>query len=321
MKFLYPIPFLLCLCGILSGCRYFSKYNLHVPDAVTVAKDSTDIRFPGTRVFIQQPHGYFLVPQMVRIQHSPYDYISVFEDGGASFGEEKQAFLKEARTIFYEQDFRLGNYPALLSYGKDPVAGIEKITLLFGDSTFTVRAVGRWPAGLTDARKDILRALLSMYVDKHVIAHASDIQAFTADFTGTGFAPSTAKPPVFIYTLDGRPYSDDTSRDVLVITTSLPSPTDTSMKALVDNLLGGYKDRGVNFQQAIGQEKTIGSMPAYEYVGVAEINHQFTTSYLLATGDSTTLITVIGSFTTRPEQLVKEAQKITGTLRVKAVGE
>lgn len=321
MKLLYAVPLLLCLCGILPGCHYFSKYNLHIPDNVTVSKDSTDIRFPGTRVFIQQPYGYALVPQMVRIQRTAYDYISVFEDGGAPFEVEKRDFLKEARTIFYEQNFVLGNYPAFLSYGMDVLHRQEKLTLLFGDSTFTVRAVARWPAGLTAARKDIVKALMSMYVDKNVVAHPSDIQAFTADFTGTEFAPSTAKPPVFIYTLGGRPYSDDTSKDVLIITTSLPAPADSSMKTVVGNLLNGYKERGIKLQQAIAQERTINSMPAYEYIGMLEANQQVTTTYLLATGDSTTLITVIGSFNTRPEQLVKEAQKVTGTLKMKAVAE
>lgn len=321
MKFPFTVSLLLCLVGVLPGCRYFSRYNLHIPDHVTVSTDSTEIRFPGTRVFIEKPYGYVLIPQMVRIQRTPYDYISVFEDSAASFEDEKKEFLKEARTYYYEEDFVLGDYPAYLSYGRDEQGKVEKITLLFGDSTFTVRAVARWPAGLTDARKDVVKALLSMYLDKKVIAHPSDIQAFTADFTGTEFAPSTAKPPVFIYTLGGRPYSDDTTKDALIITTSLPAPGDSSMKSIVGNLLEGYKERGINLQEAVSQDKTIGAMPAHEYIGMIENNQQINTIYLLATGDSATLITVVGSFTTRPEELVKEAQKITGTLKMKQVAD
>ena len=317
MKIRFFIPLLLCL----AGCSYFSKYNLHIPGHVTILKDSTDIRFPGTRVFIREPRGYYPVPQMVRIQRTPYDYISAFEDLGAPFEREKAAFLREGRTYYYEKEFQLGDYPAYISYGRDSGQATEKVTLLFGDSTFTVRVLARWPAGLTAARQDIVGALQSMYVDKSITPRPSEIQAFSADFSGTEFGPASARPPVFIYTLDGRPYSDDTSKDVLIITTSATSPNDTSMKSIVDNILQSYKDRGVNFQPALSGNRVIDSMPAYEYVGMADINRQVTTAYLLATGDSSTLITVIGSFTTRQEELVKEAQKVTGTLRVKALGQ
>lgn len=71
--------------NITSGNDTQSIAALNIPDKVEVNKDKGQIQLPSTHLFVSQPEGFKLLPEMVRLQKSDDVYIHFVETFGVSY--------------------------------------------------------------------------------------------------------------------------------------------------------------------------------------------------------------------------------------------
>ena len=172
------------------SCNAQNQYDLAIPDKVTIDKGKSTTKFPGTNTFLSKPDGYVLTKQLLRFQKNEGTYIQMMQFPVASNFETKRKEMDnylqtgvasgKLQKEYYKKNFKLGDYDALLYYGRDDTKpGFEQIVLLFGDNSFVNMALGEIPANQPAGRKEILSELLSMYVDKSVPVDPTELANFT----------------------------------------------------------------------------------------------------------------------------------------------
>jgi hypothetical protein len=141
---------------------------------------------------------------------------------------------------------------------------------------------------------------------------------FLVDLSGTEFTLLKASPPMFFYTPNGKPYSGASSDDVILIL-GLGTPLrPDSAKIMALRAIGDMQSKGMDLHPVEARDRMVGSMPAYEYVGTGqEANGQVHAVYVLATGNGKGTYVLFSTLSHHQDILLKEVEKIAGTLRGK----
>jgi hypothetical protein len=175
---------------LTEGCG-LSEHDLNIPDQVSPKRTKLHEIHPTTQVWIKPPAGFYLQDHLpwytkgsdekLRI-HDPWltgysyiksEYLRSYED----------AISKKARPeYFYRKEFKLGNLNAFIDYYKSfENKELEYINMVFGDDQRATTIDCTFLAGDTVTRNEIVKSLLSLYLDKEIIAGPGKTINYTID--------------------------------------------------------------------------------------------------------------------------------------------
>lgn len=318
------LSFIVGLGLLLAGCQT-NSHDLKIPDTVAVTKTANAQQFPATRVFMEVPKGYELVRQLVRFQKDSNTYIQVFESPGTDFHSRKPVVMKgfddavaagKISKEYYKKEFKFGPYEALLYYAADDKPNQEQIVLFFGDKQFVVMATGEIPADNKVAREEILKALLSMYVDTTVSSDATALTNFTLDVSNTEFAYNGNASQMFFYTIGGKGNPMNNAFEDQITVSVLPAMTNEGKMLYAQQLLERYKNR-MEISDVTEKQVNLNGNYAYEITFKSVFQGKSSTAYQLVTGDDKSSVLFIGSIYNRPDVLMPQVEKIVQTLKLK----
>lgn len=318
---------LFCFSLFFLSCTGQTNQDLKIPEQVTVAKTSAHQQFPGTRVFVDKPKEYELVKQLVRFQKNDNSYFQIIESPVTNFDVQKATIVKGFEDAvssgklpkeYYKKEFKIGGYNAILYYGADNKPNLEQIVLCFGDKDFAVMAIGEVPANDKRTRDEILKAMLSLYVDKNIKADATALATYSVDVTNTEFLYTGNISQMFYYTVGGKgdPANNPYENQIMIAT--LPSMKDNdALKAYATDMIKRYKLSGMEIPTFQGNDITINGRYAYEITFNGSFKGKSNSVYQIVTGDSKASILFVGSAYERQEELIKQIKAISQTLKTK----
>jgi hypothetical protein len=284
------------------------------------------VQIPGTRVLVVKPKSYKLVKQSARFQKDNNTYFQVFESQSVNFDVRKTDIIKEyddairsgkLPPMYYRKEFKFGNYNALLYYAGSPASSIEQIVLAFGDKNFAVMATGQLPANDKAARDEILRALLSLYVDENKAPDPTAGADYTLDLSNTSFQYAGNMSQMYFYTVGGESDPNDPYQNQILVQT-LPAMKDAAaLKEHALKMLDHYKTSKIKILNHHERNITINGKYAHELTFVGTYEGRTVTTYQVVTGNNKASVVLVGNVFDKHPELITQIKKIAQTLKVK----
>jgi hypothetical protein len=309
---------------LLPAALFAGTVDLKVPDTVKISAGSGHVQVPGTHVFLVPPSGYSVVGGLSRLQKDTSSYLQVL-DARVSYSSRKKeldrsiaAAKKQGLSAYYEKEFVLGRFPALLIYGPGKRAGQEELLLIFGDDSCTAMLTAYFPGGAEAARNDLLAALLSAVVNKDAVINEADMDNFTVDVAGTGFLFNSRLSSVSYYTINGKgdPVNGDAVDQIMVL--SLPPLNDQEKrKAYALKMLEQYRQNKISIPSYELNEIAIGEKKAIEITFTGNYNGKYMYVYQVVLGDEKTTVLFCGMAYRKKEEMMKQFKAVAGTLRTR----
>ncbi|MEI6124100.1 MAG: hypothetical protein WCQ95_10800 [Bacteroidota bacterium] len=301
------------------------KENLNIPDKIVIKKSSKYLQFPGTRVFILNPKGYILISSLIRFQKDNDTYIQAAEFPTISYLKQKASIQKsfeETKTkglkSYYQKEFKLGDYDAFLVYGADNKPNLDQMVLVFGDNDFIVLVSCEMPANNELARKEILSALLSTYLDKTVKPDYSALVNFTIDVSKSNFKFNCHASQNFYYTINGLGDPVNNPFENQIIVSTLPSMKNTQeRKEYALSMIQEYEKFGLTIPSFNQQEIIINGASAYEITFSGIYKGKSSKVYQIVLGDDKATILFCASAYDRQDELMKQFKNIAKSLKIK----
>lgn len=313
-------------CFAFVCCLAQTKKELYIPDRIQMVKQSGHELLPGTRVFVVRPKGYQLAEKLIRCQKNDNTYFQVLEIQSINFEVRKPAIMKEyddairsgkLPPMYYRREFKFGNYAAMIFYAGDPMSNIEQIVLAFGNKDFGVIATGQMLANDKISRDEILKALLSLYVDEGKKSDPTVLANYTLDVSNTSFAYAGNASPVYFYTVGGKSDLSDPYQNQILVQT-LPAMKDAAaLKAHSLRMLDHYKTSKIKILNYHGRDITINGKYAHEITFVGTFEGKAVTTYQIVTGNDKTSVVLAGNVFGKHPELITQIKKIARSLKVK----
>jgi len=319
------IIFILCL--LFWNCDAQTEHDLTIPDQIAVDKVKSTSRFPGTNTFIHIPADYYLVKQLIRFQKNEQTYIQIMQIPAPSNFEAKRKEMDnyfqnavaagKLQKEYYKKEFKLGDYSALLYYGKDyHKPGLEQMVLLFGDNTFVNMVVGEFPSGQPLIKKEILAGLLSLYVDKSVTVDPSELANFTLKTDNTEFKFFGSASQMFYYSIGGKGDPIQNSFEDQIMIMSLPQMQQEQIRSYGNNMIYRYRTLGMRIPSYSSKDTTINGNFAYEITFEGSFQGKKNYVYQIVTGNQNGSVLFLGGLYNRLE-LMLQIRSIAATLQLK----
>ena len=319
---------LFIFCILCWNCEAQSGRDLAIPAVVAVERTGSTTRLPGTNTFIHQPAGYALNKQLIRLQKNEGVYIQLMQLPLVSNFEAKRKEMEDyfQRAVaagklekeYYKRVFTLGEFDALLIYGKDDKKeGFEQMVLLFGDNTFVNMVVGEFPADQPLVRKEILDGLLSMYVDKAVPIDPTELANFLIKTDSTVFKFFGAASQMFYYTVGGKGDPMQNPYESQIMVQALPAMQEDELRSYAVKTIYNYRLMGMRIPTYSGKDTTLNGQYAYQITFEGSFNGKKNDAYQVVTGNKNGSVLFLGGLYDRPEELMPQVRAIAGTLRMK----
>ena len=319
---------LFIFCSSCWDCRGQLAHDLAIPAVVAVGKARSATRFPGTNTFIHQPVSYTLYKQLIRIQKNEGTYIQLMQIPVVSNFETKRKELEDnlQRVVaegklekeYYKRTFKLGEFDALLIYGKDDKReGFEQMVLLFGDNSFVNMAVGEFPADQPLVRKEILDGLLSMYVDETAPIDPTELANFSVKTDNTAFKFFGSASQMFYYTVGGKGDPMQNPYESQIMVQALPAMQEEALRSYGVKMIYNYRLMGMRIPTYAGKDTTINGQYAYQITFEGSFNGKKNDVYQVVTGNKNGSVLFLGGLYEQPEELMPQVRSIAGTLRMK----
>lgn len=318
----FSLIFSLTSCSQINN----SSTTLNIPNAVEIKKGATHYQFPGTRVFIVIPTNFKPFPSLIKI-YKDNDNTSIrCQEMQANFTQQKtsmkqgiEALQSKGFKLYYEKEFQLGDFDALLIYGSNSNPILDNLFLVFGDTSFTVMLEATFLRNDKTSRDEILAALLTSYHDKSANPDYSALTYFTIDLSKSKFKLHSQMSQLFIYTMEGKGGNvEDISFENQIMMYSLPAlKTFEKVVEQSNSLIDGIKTNGVTVSSI---EKTfikINGADAYiiTYNGI-NAGHSLK-CYQVALGDDKGTVIFVGQAYEQQEETIQQFKEISQTLKTK----
>ncbi len=169
-----------------------AQHDLKIPDHVLNYKTESYQQFPGTRVFAEVPASYQIERQYIRFKKNERTFLKIIEIPASDFAATKARMNTRLReiikgrklpTVYYKKEFRLDKYDAKIYYGADSMPDVENIILCFGNQEFTVIAFAEFVVNDKSSREEVLKVLLSLYVDEKIKADCAALATCLLNFS------------------------------------------------------------------------------------------------------------------------------------------
>ncbi|MBG9378819.1 hypothetical protein I5907_21480 [Panacibacter sp. DH6] len=313
---------------LLLSCRAAKAQNdFKIPDQVSISKTASYQQFPGTRVFVEAPKNYELEKQLIRFQKNENTFFQIIESPLTNFAVKKAELVKGFEDAvntgkipkeYYKKEFKLDTYDAVLYYGRDNKPNLEQIVLCFGDKDFSVMALGEIPANDKSSRQEVLKALLSLYVDKTIKVDPTALASYSLDVSNTEFQYAGNISQMYYYTIGGKgdPANNPFENEIMVMT--LPAMKDkVILKYYAIDMIGRYKLSGMQITAYKGSDTILNGNYAYAITFNGSLKGKSNSVYQIVTGDDQSSLLFVGSAYSRQEELMNQIKTIAKTLRTK----
>lgn len=307
------------------GSKKSNKNDLNIQEKVEVKKEIKHQQFPGTRIYIIAPQGYTAVPSLTRFQKNTNNYIQAVEIPKLRFKEKKEKIKQsfelaksKGLKIYYQKEFKLGNYDALLVYGADDKPNIDQMVLVFGDNDFVTMVIGKLSGDDSIAKKEVLSALLTSYIDKSAIPDYSAFTNFTLDLSKTEFKFHSNLSQAFLYTINGQgdPLNYEFENKIMIF--SLPSMRSfNEVKAYAQSITERNKNSGIDIPDYEEKEIKINNTRAHETTYTGNVKGRSVKCYQIVLNDKKATIYFYGMAYDRQDELFKQFKIISKTLKTK----
>lgn len=209
-----------------------------VSNNINTVKTSKHINIPGTRLYLIPPPGFQVQRDIAGTLLKGSDVmIQVLDLVEGNFYRNAARFNKfsfelQGFNVFDFRDIQVGAYPAKYIFMEaDSVTAAHQLT--FGDSTFSVLIIAKYPITDGQTGDDIITALNTIYFDKQMTINASELANFTLDDRISPFKLRLFQSGFFIYSINGsEPSGDPDAPRFLVI--QYPASESITIKSVVE---------------------------------------------------------------------------------------
>ncbi|MDQ3110071.1 MAG: hypothetical protein M3R17_09265 [Bacteroidota bacterium] len=201
----------LLICAVLSGCGQSQPEPKPQSESekndISSIKSARHINIPGTRLFIIPPPGFNPASAFVGLQKDEYTACQIMDNVGGNFYSnaatfDRQAFEKQGAKVFDYKELKVNGFPGKYIFLQgDPAA--KGISLIFGDSTFSIMLMFIYPAANDKTGKEIQAAIKTVYYDKELTVNPFAGASFTIDDSKSKFRFSKSTGGLFIYSPGG----------------------------------------------------------------------------------------------------------------------
>lgn len=250
--------------------------------ALLNAQTTKSVAVPGTRVSMVPVTGYKLAETFYGFQKNSTTGIQVYDLSGRSYYEAINGFTIDELTakgavVFILKQVVVDGYEARYAVMQGDSA-TKIITLLFGDSTFTVMLMAPYANNESaQVEKQIEQSLLSAKYNKTAKVDPFALSYFKLIDTNSKYKyAKTANDNIYVYSLNGEVKDSYMGETAL---TAMPIHSDTVLnaEAVATAVLDDMKKYGLNeAETTYKSSKPINGFNAYEtitYGNVAKQKH------------------------------------------------
>lgn len=316
---------LILISFFLYSCSDYANHDLKIPDKVQPGRKASSQQLPGTRIFVIPPEKYQLVQQLIRFQKNDSTFLQAYEIPGSSFDlQQLKAQFEQNRKSgklakeYYQKELQFGTYDAVFIYGPGNIPNREQMLLAFGDRNFSIMAVGELPSNDRIAREELVKALLTVYVDTAIIADPSALATYSLNVSGTDFEYVGNVSQSYFYNYRGKPLdnADEFANQIFVST--LPAQTHQALKEFGQSMIERYRTNGMVIPKYAEREFTLNGNYAYEIKWEGNYKGRKNSVYQIVTTNGTTSSALfLGSAYDDIQTLMEQIKQAASTLRLK----
>jgi len=306
----------LIICTTLSSCVQKNENSKNI----TTEKSDKHINIPGTRLFLIPPTGFEISKSFIGLQKGDNYLIQIYHlDGGNFYSNaknvSKKAFEDQGMKVLEYTEFQLNGNPVKYLH----VQGLNNIMshqFIFGDSTFSVMALGAYPIGQEEIGKKIKESIFTMFYDKNTVVDPMATALFSVDDLKSKFKFHQSSSNVFIYSIDGKKNTDRFSPMVLI--SQLPKEQNITFEGVSEVLINGLEQSGFIMKDVESQEmKSVNGKEAFEKVFNGYLNGKKVKIYYLILMTSDQFVSFSGLTYSDNENNLNEFKKLSETLKIK----
>lgn len=229
----------------------------------------------GTRVSLTPPDGFIKGENFTGYQKGEEAMINVMDLNGGNFYSNAASFTKEkfeanGIKVFEFEELTVGGYPAkYVKMQGDP--NVISISMVFGDSTFSVMLVGVYPTDDQSLGEEIKESILSASYVKDLKVDPFSATFFSLDDSNTELRFSQANANMFIYTINGETKNNNGKPIVVVL--PLPNDNSSTPQQTSESMMAGLQSKGLSNIEIINSSgTTINGYKAYELFAKGQMN-------------------------------------------------
>lgn len=310
--------FILVFCISLISYHAIAQSNtidLKVPDKVEIEKTGNHSYFENTRVSMVISDKYRKGESSGRV--SVYEFTKKsFSNEKATFKEQIKKYKSEGVTIYYEKEFKLGDYDAYLMYCPNLEGKPDGIILMFGDDDFCVMAEGKFSKGDEKKRQEILSALLTTTFDKTPNPDYLAFAKFNLDLSKSDFKFfSNLTPQDFYFTENGIGSFGQTILNVIKVEALPPMADFEARKKYAQSMITKYIITSTKIEKKEEKKIIINNVEAYEITFTGSYLNRPIQVYQIVLGDNKATIHYYSI--TYQDKLFGQAKEIGSTLKIK----
>lgn len=309
---------ILVFCSSLISYHAIAQSNtidFKVPDQVEIKKTGNHVYFENTRVSM-------VISEKYRKGESS-GMVSVYEFPKKSFSNEKASFkesIKKSKLkgaiIYYEKEFKLGDYNAYLMYCPKLEGKPDGIILMFGDNDFCVMAEGKFSKDDEKKRQEILSALLTTTFDKTPNPDYLAFAKFNMDLSKSDFKFfSNLAPQDFYFTENGIGSFGQTILNVIKVEGLPPMVDFEARKKYAQSMITKHIIESTKIEKKEEKKITINNVEAYEITFTGSYLNWPIQVYQIVLGDNKATIHYYSI--TYQDKLFGQAKEIGSTLKIK----
>lgn len=287
------------LTALLFPVVLFSCSGSEKPEKkdITTSKTEKHINVGGTRVFLIPPSGFTASDAFQGFQKGENGLIQVMDinegsyySNAATFSAEE--FKKTGATVHSFSRYKINNDSVKRIEMSTP-QGERMISMVVGDSTYSVMFNCLWVAGDSAAGKAVRDMLNTVYYDKVFTPDPLANAAFTFDEGVSSFAFAQSAGGMYIYSIDGK--KDVSGGEPIITILQTPSAPEINNETMQTVLLSKLKQYGMTNGAVITSANiVINGVPATETQYSATLNGSEKVLYLLTATAKGKMIAIQG---------------------------
>ena len=307
------------MAALLLSAPAFAQKGKDTPPPMVNLVQEPEVNVPGTKVYLLRPEGAqfgknFTGLEMENAVIQIYDLsVGNYYTNGASFS--KEGFEKKGVKVYEYRETEINGYPA--KFVKISANTGIAYSLIFGDSTFSVMAMGIMSADDAATASMVKTCLFSMKYKKQakVDPFASAVFKLTANASKMKFAMYAGN--MYIFNYSGSKESHDKSEPVIMVST-IPSDATTTPESLAKGMIDGITKKA-------GAKPTVISKSADKVNGYDAYTEEVVFAQQLETGklymtvlkSGTTCLNIMCMSNTGSDADMQEFRKFIGGIRFK----
>lgn len=312
------ILLILTLIFLTISCNQNAQ---NIPDTI-INNEKNNFDISGTRISINKPDDFIFYPELSRIQKDDNNKIQILEIKDADFIAYKNKFLigiesgiKNGGKVDYQKQIKINGYDGLVLGAPQSRNNSYQTVLLFGDKTFTVMMAGITPLGNEEAKKQILKTILTTKYDKTKLINDEELNKFTIDLKNSNFKFSKNMGGVSFYTINGEGTFGDKLTDILMVQILPAKMTKEDMEnysqRIIDKMENNtYPEKNIKINNLEKKFYSENGNEILEYnLNNSYQNQNYNSLLILKSTDNATILFSVIDKTKQKTELLKEVFK------------